>query len=87
MTCNEFDGYDGDANAWRIGASISSAGEHGFTLFTRMARRLNYYGAYSDHNWTAVAFNADRKKLEEAMRFLRENADIHRLEPQTDAAE
>jgi hypothetical protein len=75
VTSLEFDGYDGDANAWRIGASINSIGEHGFTLFTKLARRLNYYGAYQDRNWTAVQFSQDRKVLEETMKFLRENAD------------
>ena len=48
-------------------------------LFTKLAKRLNHYDAYSDSNWTIVAFNVDRQKLEENMRFLRENADIHRL--------
>ena len=78
---SEYDGYDGDEGAWRIGPSISSAGEHGFTLMTRMVRRLNYYGAYIDNQWTPVAFNTDRTKLEAAMRFMRENADVRALSP------
>lgn len=78
---SEYDGYDGDEGAWRIGPSISSAGEHGFTLMTRMVRRLNYYGAYIDNQWTPVAFNTDRTKLEAAMRFMRENADVRALRP------